>query len=99
MDPSEAPEAELDDLPLEDITNRAKDRASSGARYSMFVAPEGGTSQLVDAIATRLPNGVVRLNTPVERLERGPEGRWILGLGNAAQESLAVDALIVPKSG
>ena len=42
---------------LQQMARRTKDRASSGARYSMFVAPAGGTSQMVDAIAARLPDG------------------------------------------
>ena len=80
---------------LKRMAKRTKDSSSSGARYSMFVAPAGGTSQMVDAIAARLPDGAVRLNTRVQRLERDPDGRWILRLENETHESLTVDALIV----
>jgi len=44
--------------------------SASGARYGLFVAPRLGMQQMVDAIAARLPAGSVRLNTPVERIER-----------------------------
>ncbi|NCC94719.1 MAG: protoporphyrinogen oxidase, partial [Opitutae bacterium] len=40
----------------------------SGARYSMFVTLRNGLSALVDAVATRLPVGCVRLNSPVTRI-------------------------------
>ena len=42
----------------------------SGARYSMFVAPREGLSSMVEAIAARLPKNCVRLNAPIERIER-----------------------------
>jgi protoporphyrinogen/coproporphyrinogen III oxidase len=53
------------------------DSEDSGARYSMFVAPREGLSSFVDAIAKRLPQGCVRLNSTVERLERDGE-KWRL---------------------
>ncbi len=46
-----------------------------GARYSMFVAPRDGMASFVEAIASRLPPGAVRLNTAVERIER-VGNRW-----------------------
>jgi oxygen-dependent protoporphyrinogen oxidase len=49
--------------------------SESGARYSMFVTLRDGLKSLVDALAERLPAGSVRLNSPVERLER-IENRW-----------------------
>ena len=36
----------------------------------MFVTLRDGLSSLVDALAARLPPGSVRLNSPVERIER-----------------------------
>ena len=44
--------------------------SESGARYSMFVTLRDGLSSLVAAIASRLPPGAVRLNTPVTSIER-----------------------------
>jgi len=49
--------------------------SESGARYSMFVTLRDGLTSLVDALAARLPAGSVRLNTPIERLER-TEKSW-----------------------
>ena len=51
---------------------RARPAASgeSGARYSMFVTLRDGLSRLVETLAARLPEGVVRLNTPVARIDR-----------------------------
>jgi oxygen-dependent protoporphyrinogen oxidase len=59
------------------MKHRPKGKAESGARYSMFVTLRDGLSSLVDAIAARLPAGAVRLNTPVDRIERQGEG-WRL---------------------
>jgi oxygen-dependent protoporphyrinogen oxidase len=49
--------------------------SESGARYSMFVTLRGGLKSLVDALASRLPAGSVRLSTPVVDLKR-VENRW-----------------------
>jgi oxygen-dependent protoporphyrinogen oxidase len=64
---------------------------ASGARYSLFVAPAAGMGALVDALARRLPEGVVRLRAPVAALGRdGP--RWRLETG---ADALAADAVVV----
>jgi oxygen-dependent protoporphyrinogen oxidase len=70
--------------------------SESGARYSMFVTLEGGLSSIVDAIAARLPEGAVRLQTPVERIEQAADGRWTLALGGkAAGTAETFDAIIL----
>lgn len=51
---------------------------SSGARYGMFVAPREGMQTLIDALAASLPEGTIRLNTPVERLTAQMDGSWIV---------------------
>lgn len=66
----------------------AKDDAS-GARYSLFMTPRKGMQSLVDAVAARLPSGVIRLNTPVERLFRSEEGRWQLETESAMDDGIA----------
>jgi oxygen-dependent protoporphyrinogen oxidase len=66
--------------------------AQSGARYSMFVTPRGGLSSIVRAIAGRLPQGMVRLDQPVERIERS-EGQWRVYA--AAGQAESCDALIL----
>ena len=64
---------------------------AAGARYSMFVAPADGMGALVDALARRLPEGVLRLRAPVAGLAL--EGRtWRLRAGG---EPLAADAVVL----
>ncbi len=45
-------------------------RATSGARWSLFVSVDDGMQSLIDAIAQRLPEGVVRLGSAVRALRR-----------------------------
>jgi len=54
----------------------------SGPRYSMFVTLRDGLSSLVDALAARLPEGTVHLETKVERIERA-HGGWRVFVGPA----------------
>jgi oxygen-dependent protoporphyrinogen oxidase len=56
--------------------------AESGARYGMFVTLRDGLESLVDALAARLPAGSVRLNSPVERLERIAD-KWRVWIKNS----------------
>ena len=67
----------------------------SGGRYSMFVAPRGGLSSLVEAIADRLPAGAVQLNAPVTGLIAAPEGGWALSIGQGSSEQRRFDAVIL----
>ncbi len=76
-------------------SQKQRQASGSGAPYSLFVAPRDGMSSLVEAIASRLPNGAVQCNSPVEDLTRNPEGRWSLSLGGDRRESIDVDAVIV----
>jgi oxygen-dependent protoporphyrinogen oxidase len=55
-------------------------RQASGARYGLFVAPQGGMQRIVDAVAAKLPAGAVRLNAPVLRLEQTSDG-WNIAYG------------------
>jgi oxygen-dependent protoporphyrinogen oxidase len=48
---------------------------TSGARFSLFVTFARGMSELVDALAARLPAGAVRLKQRASTLERRA-GRW-----------------------
>jgi oxygen-dependent protoporphyrinogen oxidase len=84
------------------MRNRPAASRESGARYSMFVTLEDGLSSMVEAIAARLPAGVVRLNTPVTRLERfgnqwrvGKEGDKGQGSGVGDAKNIA-DNVTVP---
>ena len=53
--------------------------AASGARYGLFVAPRDGMQRLVEAVAARLPTTSVRLNTPVERIDRAND-QWRIAI-------------------
>ena len=66
-------------------------RGGSGARYGLFVAPRDGMGALVDAVARRLPEGVVRLRTGVTALTRDGEHWRVVADG----QSFDADALIV----
>jgi protoporphyrinogen/coproporphyrinogen III oxidase len=58
------------------IKHRPKGHVSeSGARYSLFVTLRAGLSQLVDALAARLPKDAIHLNSPVEKIEY-VQGQW-----------------------
>ena len=60
----------------------AKNReAGSGARWSLFVTLSGGMQELVDAIAQRLSEGVVRLNAPATDLNRNADNTWRVTVG------------------
>jgi protoporphyrinogen/coproporphyrinogen III oxidase len=68
--------------------------AGSGARWSLFVTLVGGMQELVDAIAKRLPEGSLRFNVPVLRLERNEAKRqWQIILGESA--TLGADGVIL----
>jgi oxygen-dependent protoporphyrinogen oxidase len=74
----------------------APGESASGARYGMFVAPRQGMKSLVDALARAIPEVDVRLNSPIERLERTAEGRWRISPGPAAASARAdFDAVII----
>lgn len=70
----------------------------AGARYSMFVAPREGLTSFVEAIAARLPQGCVRLNKTVSRIERvGNKWRLLEHPTDAVgqSEETEVDCVIV----
>jgi oxygen-dependent protoporphyrinogen oxidase len=71
------------------------DQPDSGARYSLFVAPREGMSDLVDAIAARLANVSIRKNAPILRMAKSTEGNWQLWVGGAMPMTLQADAVIV----
>lgn len=59
---------------------------------SVFMSLAGGMGELVDALVAQL-TGDLRLNTPVERLARRPEGGYALTL--AGGEELRADAVVL----
>jgi oxygen-dependent protoporphyrinogen oxidase len=52
-------------------------QTASGGRWSLFVSFRNGMQTLVDRLAQRLPEGAIRLRTPVTALERVARG-WRL---------------------
>jgi len=74
--------------------------AESGARYSLFLAPRLGMSQLIEALAARLGQGVIQRQTPVVKLEHsmalGDTARWTIHYRQGDQpQTYAADAVIV----
>lgn len=65
---------------------------AAGARYSLFVAPRGGISTLIDSLASRLPRDVIVLDSPISRVQRTVDGRWQL---DAPSGSKTFDRLII----
>ena len=72
-------------------SSRRQTQSGSGARYSMFMAPRDGMDSLLTALAQRLPDGSVRLNSPVTRLARRPAGGWTLTIDRGGQGPLNYD--------
>jgi oxygen-dependent protoporphyrinogen oxidase len=67
---------------------------TSGARYGLFVSFRHGMQTLVETLAARLPDGTVRLSTPVRRLQHIAETRrWLVHLDQ--QPVLEADAVCV----
>lgn len=64
----------------------------SGARWSLFVSFDEGMQTLVDHLARRLPEGVVRLRTSVAAIDRDA-GAWRLEMTGGAR--FAADAVIL----
>ncbi|HEY7166620.1 MAG TPA: protoporphyrinogen oxidase [Candidatus Binatia bacterium] len=66
----------------------------SGARWSLFVTLAGGMQELVDSIANRLPEGSVRLNSPVREISHSAsDDNWHLTI--AAKEVITARALVL----
>ncbi|MEX1225024.1 MAG: protoporphyrinogen oxidase, partial [Pirellulales bacterium] len=82
---------------------RAKARASeagspgaatdSGARYSLFMAPRLGMSQLTEAAASRLPPGALRLGSRLLSVDKQEDG-WRLVV-DGQPDSILADGLIL----
>lgn len=72
---------------------RARARQTgSGARWSLFVTLAGGMQELVDTIASRLPEGSVRLNSQAMSVTRDESRRiWRVTVnGNKTLEAAAI---------
>lgn len=81
------------------LTGAARHRRASGprergARYGLFVAPQGGMERLVDAAARAAGDAELRLNTPVGSLRQDGPGVWRLA-GLQGEDLGAFDAVLV----
>jgi protoporphyrinogen/coproporphyrinogen III oxidase len=72
--------------------NPQSNEGVSGARYGLFVSFRDGMQALTDALAARLPEGCVSLNSHVDRLEKDGSG-WRLSVSGG--ESMQADALVL----
>ena len=78
------------------LRSRSRQRGS-GARWSLFVTFSGGMQEFVDAIASRLPEGSVRVDTTVTGLERNAaNGTWTLRTGRGERFEAAAVILATP---
>jgi oxygen-dependent protoporphyrinogen oxidase len=66
-------------------------RATSGARWSLFVSVDDGMQSLVDALAQRLPEGAVRLGSSVTALQHDRGWR----IATADGDRIDVDAVVL----
>lgn len=73
-------------------SSQPQDKQTSGARYSQFVAPRDGMSALVKAVASRLPNGAIRKNSPVEQLQPRADHGWCV---QTADQRFEVDGIVL----
>jgi len=75
------------------MKHKPKGKAESGARYSMFVTLSSGLSTLVEAITAQLPPESIRLNSPIEKIERNGNVWRIVPAGTGQFSEF--DAMIV----
>lgn len=71
-------------------------RATSGARYSLFLSFDGGMQMLTRELAARLPQNSIRLNTKVDSLTFDQKTRqWLIQIGSALdqRETIRADAV------
>lgn len=72
--------------------SRAEVSGTSGARYSLFLTLDEGIQLLSDTLASRLPRGVLRLSTNVERLSFDKEKKeWMIQTDRG--ETIQADAV------
>lgn len=76
--------------------SRSRQRGS-GARWSLFVTFSGGMQELVDAVASRLPEASVHVGSPVTGLEQNAtQGTWTLRTSGGERFDAAAVILAAP---
>lgn len=68
-------------------------RRASGARYDQFMAPKDGMSAWIEALASHLPEGAVRLNTAASKIEPLSQNRWQVTTTDG--ESIQADGVLL----
>jgi protoporphyrinogen/coproporphyrinogen III oxidase len=66
-------------------------RATSGARYSLFLSFDRGMQVLIDRLAAKLPAGVVRLNTRATSVSFDKDKQWQVHLSD--HDPITADAV------
>ena len=75
--------------------NRSSGQRDGGARYSMFVAPRDGMSSLIEAIAARLPEGYVQVNSRVTSIRPTEDHKWLVSAQGGRSQTGRFDAVVV----
>ncbi len=71
-----------------------RNKNSSQPAPPIFTSLKGGMQQLVDALVAKLPDGVMRANSPVQAVQKQDRG-WVVSAGYASDE---FDSVIVATS-
>ena len=81
-------------------SQRRSSQASSGARYSQFVAPREGMSALVQAIEERVQQGnsTICLGSPVKSIVPNDRDGWSLSVGGDDPRTLEVHGVVLATS-
>ena len=78
---------------LREQRGRSNRQSESGARWSLFLSLAGGMQELVDALASRLPEGSVHTGTSIGELARSASNRrWTIRTDGSAIE---VDGVVL----
>lgn len=72
------------------------ERSSSGARYSRFRSFPGGMGELIETLASALPEGTARTSTPVESLQPLGDGAWEVTAGGGSPQRFDHVVLATP---
>jgi oxygen-dependent protoporphyrinogen oxidase len=73
--------------PLREGWSEADLNSASGARYGLFVAPRGGMTSVINALARSIPPSAIHLGVRVWRASLQPDGKWGLELKSTNPQS------------
>ncbi len=81
------------------LAGAGANRATSGARWSLFVSVDDGMQSLVDTLAQRLPEGVIRVGSSVSAVCRGGAWKIMLTAGGTVEADAVILATPADQSG